>query len=152
MSMHLNELYQEVILDHNRDPRNHYVMEHASAHAAGFNPLCGDKVDVYLKIHANQIEAASFKGCGCAISQASASLMTEMLQGKTVGEAEALFKRFHHMMTSDEVPGAQLDKLTVLAGARLYPARVKCATLAWHTLEAALHQQAETVTTEDDLS
>lgn len=148
MSMNLNELYQEVILDHNRHPRNHYVMKDATCQAAGFNPLCGDKIDVYLKIHNDLIEEASFKGCGCAISQASASLMTEMLKDRTVQEAQDLFERFHLMMMSDSAVSETLDKLAVLGGVRLYPARVKCATLSWHTLEAALAQQAEIVTTE----
>lgn len=148
MSTQLSELYQEVILDHNRHPRNHYVMEGATSHAAGFNPLCGDKVDIYLQIQNNLIEQASFEGCGCAISQASASLMTEMLKGKTVEEAQALFDCFHEMMLGDEMPGVTLDKLAVLAGVRLYPARVKCATLAWHTFEAALLKQSTLVTTE----
>lgn len=148
MSVNLNELYQEVILDHNRHPRNHYVMKEATCQAAGFNPLCGDKIDVYLKIHNDQIEQASFEGCGCAISQASASLMTEMLKDLTTQEAQDLFERFHLMMMSEDASTEALDKLAVLTGVRLYPARVKCATLAWHTLEAALAQQAEIVTTE----
>lgn len=148
MSM-LNELYQEVILDHNKHPRNHYVMEKANAHALGFNPLCGDKIDVYLHIEGDCIERASFEGCGCAISQASASLMTEMLQGKTFAEVKKLFNAFHEMMVGDgKQTDASLEKLLVLSGVRLYPARVKCATLAWHTLEAALKKETKMVTTE----
>ncbi len=148
MNTHLNDLYQEVILDHNRYPRNHYVIQEATTHAVGFNPLCGDKVDVYLRVADNLIEEASFKGCGCAISQASASLMTEMLKDKTVAQAQALFESFHEMMLGEDAPEAGLNKMAVLAGVRLYPARVKCATLAWHTLEAALQRQAEVVSTE----
>jgi nitrogen fixation NifU-like protein len=147
--MELRELYQEIIIDHNRNPRNHRVMEHPSCEAEGFNPLCGDKLTLYIKIDKGIIQDISFIGCGCAISQASASLMTDMLQGKSIEKAHELFGRFHQMVTEDtEESSSSLDKLTVLAGVRTFPARVKCATLAWHTLEAALKKDHKTVTTE----
>lgn len=147
--MDLRELYQEIIIDHNRNPRNHRAMEGSTSQALGYNPLCGDKLTVYLKIANDTVQDISFLGCGCAISQASASLMTDALQGKTVHEAHELFERFHNMLTHDDAePSPSLDKLTVLAGVRAYPARVKCATLAWHTLEAALKKEPVTVTTE----
>ena len=148
MSMELRELYQEIIIDHNRNPRNHYSMADASVEANGFNPLCGDKLTIYLKLENDKIKEMSFLGCGCAISQASASLMTEALQDKTVEEAHQLFERFHAMVTSDKDELLSLDKLAVLAGVRAYPARVKCATLAWHTMEAALKKDVATVSTE----
>ncbi len=147
--MDLRELYQEIIIDHNRHPRNHRTMENATSQAQGFNPLCGDKLTVYLQIANGVIVDISFLGCGCAISQASASLMTDALMGKTVAEAHDLFTRFHHMATcDDEAPPVSLDKLVVLAGVRAFPARVKCATLAWHTLESALKKEEKTVSTE----
>ncbi len=146
--MELRELYQEIIMDHNRSPRNHRVMTSPSCEAKGFNPLCGDKLTVYLSVANDKILDASFVGCGCAISQASASLMTEAICGKTIKEAHQLFRRFHGMVTSDDSPNDTLDKLTVLAGVRHFPARVKCATLAWHTLECALKQEEAMVTTE----
>ena len=148
MSYDLRELYQEIIIDHNNNPRNHHEMKDATSWANGFNPLCGDKLTVYLSIHDNQLDALSFVGCGCAISQASASLMTEALQGKTVDEARELFHLFHQQLTSDAAPAASLNKLAVLAGVRAFPARVKCATLAWHTFDAALSKENTTVTTE----
>ncbi len=145
----LRELYQEIIIDHNRNPRNHREMTHPTRKAQGFNRLCGDKLTVYLQTKQNVIEDISFMGCGCAISQASASLMTEALQGQTLEKAHQLFERFHHMLTSDEeVPSVSMDKLAVLAGVRSFPARVKCATLAWHTLDAALKKEDAMVTTE----
>lgn len=147
MSFDLRELYQEVIMDHNRNPRNHYAMDDATTYANGFNRLCGDKLTLYLKIENNKINKISFVGCGCAISQASASLMTDSLNGKTINEAHELFHSFHIMLTTESQNEA-LDKLAVLAGVRAYPARVKCATLAWHTLEAALTKDATTVSTE----
>ncbi|TAL63333.1 MAG: SUF system NifU family Fe-S cluster assembly protein [Legionella sp.] len=149
MSMDLRELYQEIIIDHNRDPRNHHAMDDATSQANGFNPLCGDKLTVYVKIANDAITDLSFVGCGCAISQASASLMTEALCGKTVTEAHDLFHRFHQMLTQqDDLDPASLEKLAVMAGVRAFPARVKCATLAWHTMEAALNKEKETVKTE----
>jgi nitrogen fixation NifU-like protein len=143
----LRDLYQEVILDHNRQPRNFRCPEHANREARGDNPLCGDKVTVYLTIEDGIVKDAAFQGRGCAISVASASLMTDMVKGKTEAAARDLFKRFHELVTDqcghdhadDE---ADLDKLTVLAGVREYPMRVKCATLSWHTLNAALNQAA----------
>lgn len=147
--MELRELYQEIIIDHNRNPRNHRVIDNPTSFAQGFNPLCGDKLTVYLTIEKDVIQDLSFIGCGCAISQASASLMTEAIVGKTVHEAHDLFLRFHHMTTKDdEIPVLSLDKLSVLAGVRAFPARVKCATLAWHTLECALKKERTVVTTE----
>ena len=148
MTMELRELYQEIIIDHNRNPRNHYVMPDATAQAQGFNPLCGDKLTLYLKLNGNVVKDVSFMGSGCAISQASASLMTETLIGKTIKEAHELFTHFHTMVTSSDEQIAFLDKLTVLAGVKAYPARVKCATLAWHTLEAALNKTKAVVSTE----
>ncbi len=145
----LRELYQEIIIDHNNNPRNHREIFSATSQAMGFNPLCGDKLTVYLQIKDNVISDIAFLGCGCAISQASASLMTDALQGKSVTEAHELFLRFHHMLTSDEEKSlVSMDKLAVLAGVRTFPARVKCATLAWHTLDAALKKERTTVTTE----
>lgn len=145
----LRELYQEIIIDHNRNPRHHYAMEHATVEAKGYNPLCGDKLTVYLKLSDDVVKDVSFIGCGCAISQASASLMTEALVGKSVEEAHRLFEKFHRMLTSDDaVEPLAVDKLAALAGVRAYPARVKCATLAWHTLDAALKKEKEIVSTE----
>lgn len=147
--MDLRELYQEIIIDHNQNPRNHHVLENATCQARGFNPLCGDKLTVYLQILDETVQSISFVGCGCAISQASASLMTEAVLGKTVQQAHELFERFHKMLTCDDTKTVvSLDKLTVLAGVRAFPARVKCATLAWHTLEAALKKDSSLVNTE----
>ncbi|HAZ7574339.1 SUF system NifU family Fe-S cluster assembly protein [Legionella sp. PATHC032] len=149
MSMELRELYQEIIIDHNRNPRNHHAMEDATTEAKGFNPLCGDKLTVYLKLEDDLIRDVSFVGCGCAISQASASLMTDALKGKSIKEAHELFHRVHRMLTQEEEDYLiSMDKLTVLAGVKAFPARVKCATLAWHTLEAALNKETEVVKTE----
>ena len=149
--MDLRELDQEVIMDHNRSPRNLREMEHPTCQARGFNPLCGDKLTVYVQLVDNVVQDISFVGCGCAISQASASLMTDAMKGKTVVEAHQLFEHFHAMLTSDQAPDDALsfDKLTVLAGVRTFPARVKCATLAWHTLEAALKKETAVVNTEN---
>ncbi len=146
----LRDLYQEVIFDHNRNPRNFRVMEDADRKVEGFNPLCGDRLTLFLKMQGNQIEDASFQGSGCAISTASVSLMTEIVKGMSESEAEHLFKQFHEMTTgtSEEVNMEALGKLAVLAGVREYPARVKCATLAWHTLDAALKNQDQAVSTE----
>lgn len=148
--MDLRELYQEVIIDHNKNPRNHHLMAHPTHQAKGYNPLCGDKVTVYVNVVNDHLQDVSFVGCGCAISQASASLMTEAMRGKTLVAAHALFAQFHQMLTQDsaETSGLGQDKLAVLAGVRTFPARVKCATLAWHTLEAALKHDAKTVVTE----
>lgn len=147
--MALRELYQEIIIDHNRNPRHFHAMENPTVTAKGYNPLCGDKLTVYLLITDGLVNDISFTGCGCAISQASASLMTDALVGKTIDEAHALFEAFHRMLTSeDEVQPMTSDKLTVLSGVRAFPARVKCATLAWHTLEAALKKDHGVISTE----
>lgn len=151
----LRDLYQEVILDHGKRPRNFRHPADANREAKGDNPLCGDKVTIYLKLSpANRIEDVAFEGRGCAISTASASLMTEILKGKTENEAKALFGALHHMCTQDdavpELPAAledEFDRLQVLSGVRQYPMRVKCATLAWHTMKAAL-EGAEKASTE----
>ena len=147
----LRDLYQEVLLDHSKRPRNFGVLEGADHTAIGHNPLCGDKVVVYLRMEGDRIAAIRFQGQGCAVSQASASMMTESVKGKTRAEAEALFERFHELLTgeaSDAAAAPELGKLTIFAGVRKYPVRVKCATLAWHTLRAALQQKTETVSTE----
>jgi nitrogen fixation NifU-like protein len=145
----LKDLYQEVILDHNRNPRNCYIMDGASCTADGHNPLCGDTVKVYLRIEDGIIEEISFQGQGCAICTASTSLMTESVRGKTVEEAQGLFDEFHQMLTGvAEEQGLELGKLQVFEGVREYPVRVKCATLAWHTLNAAMEEKSEKTTTE----
>ena len=147
----LEDLYQEVILDHNKRPRNLRAVEGASHHAEGYNPLCGDKVTVYLKLEGDRINDISFQGSGCAISTASASILTETLKGKTREEAEALFQRFHDLVTGKGLgngPGPSLGKLAVFSGVSEFPVRVKCATLAWHTLRSALAGSGEVVTTE----
>ena len=149
----LRELYQEVILDHSRQPRNFRRPDHANREAKGDNPLCGDKVTVFLTIEDGKVTDVGFQGRGCAISMASASLMTEIVKGKTEAEARALFESFHDEMTGKSTchgaAAGELDKLTVLSGVREYPMRVKCATLSWHTLMAAL-DKAQTVSTESD--
>jgi nitrogen fixation protein NifU and related proteins len=146
----LNDLYQEVILDHNRRPHNFRVIDPATAKQEGYNPLCGDRLTLYVKVEDGIIRDVAFQGSGCAISKASASLMTDAVKGKTVEEARSLFDRFHQMITSP--PGSplpELGKLSVLAGVRDFPTRVKCAGLAWHTLKAAVSEQAAgPVTTE----
>ncbi len=146
----LRDLYQEVIFDHNRNPRNFRVMENADREVEGFNPLCGDRLTLYLKLEGDVIVDASFQGSGCAISTASVSLMTEIVKGKTEAEAEELFKKFHEMTTGkdEDVNLEAIGKLAVLAGVREYPARVKCATLAWHTLDAAIKNEAKSISTE----
>jgi nitrogen fixation NifU-like protein len=146
----LRDLYQEVIFDHNRNPRNFRVMADANRQVEGFNPLCGDRLTLFLKIDDHVITDASFQGSGCAISTASVSLMTEIVKGKTEAEADALFKQFHEMTTgkTEDINLEAIGKLAVLAGVREYPARVKCATLAWHTLDAALKNEAQSISTE----
>ena len=146
----LRDLYQEVIFDHNKNPRNFRVMENADREVEGFNPLCGDRLTLFLKLEGDVITDASFQGSGCAISTASVSLMTEIIKGKTKVEAEELFKQFHEMATGkdEEVNLEAIGKLAVLAGVREYPARVKCATLAWHTLDAAIKNQEKSISTE----
>lgn len=144
----LRDLYQEVIFDHNRNPRNHHAMEGASHHADGHNPLCGDQITVYLMVKDGVIEDVSFEAHGCAISTASASLMTQALKGKRTDEVPTLFEDFHRMATGEADATERLGKLAVLEGVREYPARVKCATLAWHTLVAALEHSDQPATTE----
>ncbi len=149
MDMDIRALYEEVILDHNRNPRNYPKRpKGADHHAHGYNPLCGDEFTVHLKIDDGRIVDAGFEGAGCAISTASASLMTEAIKGKTVDEAKALFANVHDLITDTGEPG-KVGKLAVLQGVKEFPMRIKCATLAWHTLNAALDSRADTVTTED---
>jgi nitrogen fixation protein NifU and related proteins len=136
--MDLNELYRDVILDHNRKPRNFGVLEPADASVEGFNPLCGDRLTLRLRLAGQQIEDIRFEGQGCAISTASASLMTEAVKGKTCAEALALFDRVHGLLTDDAASSDELGKLAALSGVREFPARVKCASLCWHTLASAL--------------
>lgn len=147
----VRELYQEVILDHGRNPRNFGPLDDANRNAEGYNPLCGDRLALHLRVENDVVVEARFEGSGCAISTASASVMTQVLKGKTVAEARELFARFKALVTSsmDDVPDtATLGKLAVFAGVREFPVRVKCATLAWHTMDAALEDGGSTVTTE----
>ena len=148
--MDLKDLYRDVIVDHNRNPRNFRPMPDADAHAEGFNPLCGDRLTLYVKLEGNAIRDVAFQGSGCAISVASASLLTESVKGKTVPEVERLFASMHELLTRDDstVDVASLGKLGALSGVREFPARVKCASLCWHTLDAALHREAAPVSTE----
>jgi nitrogen fixation NifU-like protein len=136
--MELNDLYRDVILDHNRQPRNFGVLESADASAEGFNPLCGDRLTLRLKMTEDRIADIRFEGQGCAISTASASLMTEAVKGKTRAQALALFDRVHRLLTDDAASSDELGKLAALSGVREFPARVKCASLCWHTLASAL--------------
>jgi nitrogen fixation NifU-like protein len=148
---YLNELYQQIILDHNKAPKNFREMEGANRKAEGYNPLCGDKVTIYLQVEAGTIKDISFQGSGCAISTASASLMTEILKGKTEPETEALFNAFHSLVTGKTEgpdPTERLGKLMALQGVSEFPVRVKCATLVWHTLQAALQEKPQSVSTE----
>jgi len=146
----LTDLNQEVILDHNRRPRNFRAMDEATRRQEGYNPLCGDRLTLYVKLDGDRISDVAFQGTGCAISKASASLMTEALKGKTVEEARSLFDRFHEMITSPpESAAPDLGKLSVLSGVREFPTRVKCASLAWHALKAAVSEgEAGPVSTE----
>ncbi|MFN3307209.1 MAG: Fe-S cluster assembly sulfur transfer protein SufU [Candidatus Kapaibacteriota bacterium] len=137
----IDALYEEVILDHNKNPRNFGVLEEATHKAVGHNPLCGDHVEIYLNVQNGVVQDIKFKGIGCAISKASASIMTTVLKGKTLDEIQSLFDEFHHTLTSkpdEPVNTEKLGKLAVFAGVRNFPVRVKCATLAWHTLIDAL--------------
>ena len=134
----VDDLYQEVILDHSKRPRNCHSMDDATSKAEGFNPLCGDKLKLYLKVEDDVVKDVSFVGSGCAISTASASLMTESLKGKSREDALKLLEKFHELLTTDTPVSKDLGKLVVFCGVRDYPARVKCATLAWHTLKSAL--------------
>lgn len=147
----LEDLYQEMILDHYKRPRNHRQLAAPDRRAEGKNPLCGDHVTIYVDLENDVVKDLSFQGGGCAISTASASMMTEALKGKTVAEAKALFKRFHALVTGadDSKAGPDLGKLEVFSGVCKYPVRVKCASLAWHTLDAALENRGEVISTED---
>ncbi|MGE5646093.1 MAG: Fe-S cluster assembly sulfur transfer protein SufU [Acidobacteriota bacterium] len=151
MSSELSDLYQQVIVDHSKRPRNFRVVEGANRKVEGVNPLCGDKVTIFVRLEDDVVKDVSFQGSGCAISTASASLLTEALKGKTLAEAEALFESFHDLVTglapAHTEPG-NLGKLVAFSGVCDYPTRVKCATLAWHTLRAALKGEAEKVSTE----
>ena len=144
----LTDLYQEVILDHNRRPRNFRVLDDATHQAEGYNPLCGDRLNLFLKLDGDVIADVGFQGSGCAISKASASLMTDSVKGRAIADARALFDRFHRMVTTPpDVEVEDLGKLSALAGVREFPVRVKCASLAWHTLRAAL-EHTDKATTE----
>lgn len=148
----LQDLYQEVIIDHNRSPRNFGKLDDATQVAEGYNPLCGDKLNLYLKTENDVITDVSFDGSGCAISVASASLMTDSLKGKTIEQAEQLFQDFHDLIIEEKEPGLEqmqtLGKLAALAGVKEYPARVKCATLCWHTLHSAMQGNTTPAMTE----
>ena len=147
----LRDLYQDVILEHSKAPRNFREMAAANHKAEGFNPLCGDRFTIYLDLDGDSIRDIAFQGSGCAISKASASMMTQMLKGKTRPDAEKIFERFHDLVTghaADNGDPADLGKLAVFSGVSEFPARVKCATLAWHTLNAALEGKQEAVSTE----
>jgi nitrogen fixation NifU-like protein len=151
VSSELRELYQEVILDHSKRPRNFRALPEASHQAEGFNPLCGDKATIYLLVEDDIVKSVTFKGAGCSISTASASMMTEALVGKSRTEAEALFQRFHELLTSDPTKAAQnaapeLGKLAVFSGVCEFPVRVKCASLPWHTFRAALRGSGQAKT------
>jgi nitrogen fixation protein NifU and related proteins len=149
----LDELYQEIILDHNRSPRNFRTMAQANRKAQGYNPLCGDQVTVYLQLEGGVIKDISFQGSGCAISKASASMMTAELRGKSEKEARELFENVHDMLTghsngAEQEGEKKLGKLAILSGVSKFPARVKCASLAWHTVNSALNAEQEVVSTE----
>lgn len=148
----LTDLYQEMILDHNRNPRNFHPLPDANRKAEGYNPLCGDQIHLFLKLEGDVIRDISFEGSGCAISKASSSLMTSALKGKTKREAEKLFEKFHRMVTGQvgETADPELGKLAVFSGVCEFPSRIKCATLAWHTLKSALEGKAERVSTEEE--
>jgi nitrogen fixation NifU-like protein len=141
----LSELYQQVILDHNKKPRNFHKLETANHRAEGYNPLCGDQLNVYLELEDDRVKDISFEGSGCAISKASASMMTQAVKGKTKQETESLFEEFHRMVTGQldaDKEENRLGRLTIFAGVREFPVRVKCATLSWHTMHAALNNEA----------
>jgi len=149
--MDLRELYQEVILDHNKRPRNFRVPDPMNRKAEGYNPLCGDKITIFMYVEGDVISDLGFQGTGCAISKASASMMTDALKGKTLKEAEAFFDKFHTMLTGPATSSVEMDslgKLAVLSGVREYPMRVKCASLAWHTFRAAMQAEHNVVSTE----
>ncbi len=145
----LSELYQQVILDHNKKPRNFRKLENANHTAEGYNPLCGDQLTIYLDLDDDLVKEVGFEGSGCAISKASASMMTQAVKGKSKDQVETLFQEFHSMVTGDlneEIDENNLGNLKIFAGVREFPVRVKCATLAWHTLHAALNQKAQVST------
>ena len=145
----LSELYQQVILDHNKKPRNFHKLETANRSAEGYNPLCGDQLNVYLQLEDDVVKDVGFEGSGCAISKASASMMTQAVKGKSKREVEVLFDEFHRMVRDEldeENEPNQLGKLKIFAGVREFPVRVKCATLSWHTMHAALHNQDKATT------
>jgi nitrogen fixation NifU-like protein len=144
----LSDLYQETIIDHSKRPRNRGSLEQPTHSAEGFNPLCGDRLTLQLKMEGGRVAAVAFQGVGCAISTASASLMTDVIKGKTAEEAEKTFEDFHGLVTEEFPRAADLGKLAVFSGVREYPMRVKCATLAWHTLRAALRGEHKPITTE----
>ena len=147
----LRELYQELIIDHSKRPRNFRVLEEANRKSEGYNPLCGDKITLFLELENDRVKNIGFQGSGCAISTASASVMTESVKGKTLAEAEILFEVFHQLVTGKPPAAgktATLGKLAAFSGVSEFPARVKCATLAWHTLHAALQGEGDTVSTE----
>ncbi len=151
MDAELRELYQQVILDHNKSPRNFRKLENANHFAEGYNPLCGDKIDIYLFVEDDKVKDISFQGNGCAISKASASLMSSIVKGKTVSETKELFEKFHDLITGkidNDSAFDTLGKLSVFAGVKEFPSRVKCASLAWHTMNAALKNEEQNVTTE----
>lgn len=145
----LRDLYQQIIIDHSKNPRNFRVLSDTAHHKEGYNPLCGDQITLYLHIRNDVIEDVGFQGSGCAISTASASLMSEAIKGKTLAEATEIFDEFQKLITTgDTQPSSKLGKLAVLAGVKEFPMRVKCAILPWHTLKAVLTQDVDTVTTE----
>ena len=145
----LRELYQDIILEHSKNPRNYRTLEAANYKAEGFNPLCGDHFTVYLQVGDGQIRDISFQGSGCAISKASASMMTQAVKGKSTEQAQELFRKFHHVVTGkDGAESEELGKLAAFAGVAEYPVRVKCATLAWHALRAAIEGEEHAVSTE----
>ncbi len=146
----LRDLYQDVILEHSKAPRNFRALPAADHKAEGYNPLCGDQFTVYLTLDGDTITDISFQGSGCAISKSSASMMTQALKGKTLAEAQEIFERFHNVVTGHGGPAdeAELGKLAVFSGVSEFPVRVKCATLAWHTLQAALEGKQEAISTE----
>jgi nitrogen fixation protein NifU and related proteins len=147
----LRELYQQVILDHNKSPRNFKKLETANRTAEGYNPLCGDKIDIFLDVENNIVKDISFVGSGCAISKASASLMSEAVKGKSVEESKKIFEKFHDLITgklNEDDSIEELGKLAVLAGVKEFPIRVKCASLAWHTMISAINKEEKTITTE----
>ena len=151
VSSELRDLYQELILEHSKKPRNFHALEHANHAAEGFKPLCGDKIKLYLEIKDHQIKDIGFQGSGCAISKASASMMTASIKGKTVAEAKEIFDEFHKMLSGEpsaSVNQTKLGKLSVFSGVSEFPVRIKCATLAWHALRAGMEANGKTVCTE----